>query len=54
MGTAYEVSEEQYEKRLTYYTELFDMDIYSDNLIKTFFRVFDLKESFLLNIYFSG
>lgn len=36
MGTAYEISNEQFEKRLTYYTELFEIDTYSDDLIESF------------------
>lgn len=36
MGTAYEVPDEQYQTRLTYYTELFDLDNHADELIETF------------------
>lgn len=36
MGTAYEISDEQFEKRLTYYTELFEIDSNSEELIESF------------------
>lgn len=36
MGTAYEISNEQYEKRLAYYTELFEIDTNSEDLIESF------------------
>lgn len=36
MGTAYEVPDEQYEKRVSYYTELFDIYENADELIETF------------------
>lgn len=36
MGTAYELSDDQYGKRLQYYTELFDIAENADELIETF------------------
>lgn len=36
MGTAYEISDEQYQTRLTYFTDLFDMSSHADELIETF------------------
>lgn len=36
MGTAYEVSDDQFEKRLTYYTDLFEIEAHSDELIESF------------------
>lgn len=36
MGTAYEVPDEQYETRLTYYTDLFEVSENADELIETF------------------
>ena len=36
MGTAYQVSDEQYKNRLKYYTELFDIYENEDELIETF------------------
>lgn len=36
MGTAYEVSDEQYQTRLAYFTELFEIKQNADDLIETF------------------
>jgi len=36
MGTAYEVPSDQYEKRLNYYTELFEIEDHRDELIESF------------------
>src|SRR5699024_4244678 len=36
MATAYEVSQDQYKSRLTYYTDLFDISTNKDDLIQTF------------------
>lgn len=36
MGTAYNIPEDQYLKRLNYYSELFEIDTHSDELIESF------------------
>jgi len=36
MGTAYEIPQEQFEKRLTYYTDLFEISDNSEEIIETF------------------